>query len=177
MKTPKLEVGKVYKNKYGQFTKVTDLKGGFVYFCGWHLKETEAAKRDTASGHQPLNVTAFGRLLDGKAAPAAAAATTNGNDVSNERLALLEQACELYAQKTGEDARVSMWDGVSDEDITARIEELEAMDDAEPQVQASDVVKAYAAENDIDLATVTGTGANGNIIKKDVEAAIAAKAK
>jgi len=176
MKTPKLEVGKTYKNKYGQFTKVTEVKDGFVYFSGWHVKESEAAKRLNANGHQPLNVRAFGRLLDGKAAPAAAS-TTNGNGVSNERLALLEQACELHAQKTGEDAPVSMWDGVSDEDITARIEELEAMDDAEPQVQASDVVKAYAAENNIDLATVTGTGANGNIIKKDVEAAIAAKAK
>jgi pyruvate/2-oxoglutarate dehydrogenase complex dihydrolipoamide acyltransferase (E2) component len=44
------------------------------------------------------------------------------------------------------------------------------------EVKATDAIKAFAAENGIDLATVTGTGAGGNILKKDVEAAIKAKA-
>lgn len=41
----------------------------------------------------------------------------------------------------------------------------------------SEAVAKLAADNGIDLATVAGTGANGNIVKKDVEAAIAAKAE
>ena len=41
--------------------------------------------------------------------------------------------------------------------------------------EPSDVVKKLAEENDIDLSTVTGTGANGNIVKADIEAIIAAK--
>ena len=40
--------------------------------------------------------------------------------------------------------------------------------------EPSDAVKKLAADNGIDLATVKGTGAKGNIVKKDVEDAIAA---
>ena len=40
------------------------------------------------------------------------------------------------------------------------------------QVDATDAAAALAEENGIDLATVSGTGANGRIGKPDVQAAI-----
>lgn len=43
---------------------------------------------------------------------------------------------------------------------------------AEPAPLVSDHVRDYAAEVGIDLAAVTGTGTNGRITKKDVEALI-----
>lgn len=124
----KLEIGKVVQNKHGHYTKIIDLRNGFVYFNGWHLKEDEAKKRNDNNGNQPINETAFARAI-GKEVKAA---ENNGDDANNGG-------------------------GNTDE------------------VKASDAVKAFAAENDIDLATVTGTGANGNIVKKDVEAAIKAR--
>lgn len=42
---------------------------------------------------------------------------------------------------------------------------------------ATEAAKELATENGIDLATITGTGKDGLIIKPDVEAAIEAKAK
>lgn len=42
------------------------------------------------------------------------------------------------------------------------------------EINASDAAKKLADENGLDLGTVTGTGANGNITKGDVETAIAA---
>ena len=39
----------------------------------------------------------------------------------------------------------------------------------------SDAVKNLAAKHEIDLETIEGSGSNGNIVVKDVEAAIAAK--
>lgn len=44
---------------------------------------------------------------------------------------------------------------------------------AEPSV--SEALAAFAAENDVDLATVTGTGKDGKIKKSDIEAVIAAR--
>lgn len=131
----KLKAGELVQNKYKQWTKIIAIKAGFVYFCGWHLKKTEAEKRDSAAGVQPLNETAFSRLLDGKVEP-------------------VEDASKV--EKTDGDEG-----GDEDEDGD--------------EVQASDAVKAFAAEHDIDLTTIEGTGANGNIVKKDVEAAIKAR--
>ena len=48
---------------------------------------------------------------------------------------------------------------------------------AEAKVKASSAVKKLAAENDIDLAQVVGSGKGGNILKKDVQAAIDARAE
>ena len=47
---------------------------------------------------------------------------------------------------------------------------------AQGTVKASPVAKRLAAENNIDLATVSGTGPGGRIVKEDVETAIAAPA-
>ena len=44
---------------------------------------------------------------------------------------------------------------------------------AEPK--ASDAAKALAEQHGIDLATITGTGADGNIIVGDVQAVVDAK--
>jgi 2-oxoisovalerate dehydrogenase E2 component (dihydrolipoyl transacylase) len=41
--------------------------------------------------------------------------------------------------------------------------------------EPSDAVKALAEEHEIDLDTIVGTGATGNIVKKDVEEAIKEK--
>ena len=43
------------------------------------------------------------------------------------------------------------------------------------QINATDAAIALAEENDIDLASVTGTGTNGRIGKPDVQAAIDAE--
>lgn len=48
-------------------------------------------------------------------------------------------------------------------------------DEADDEVQASDAAAKLAYEKGVDLALVTGTGANGNITKGDVEAFIAAR--
>ena len=40
------------------------------------------------------------------------------------------------------------------------------------QPVTSDAVKALAAEHQIDLSTITGTGKNGRIVKADIEALI-----
>lgn len=47
--------------------------------------------------------------------------------------------------------------------------------DGDDAPKASDAVKKLAEEAGIDLATITGSGTNGNIVKADVEAAIKAK--
>lgn len=45
-------------------------------------------------------------------------------------------------------------------------------DTSEEEVDATDEARALAEAHGIDLSTVQGTGANGRILKKDVEAAI-----
>src|SRR5690606_2747291 len=45
-------------------------------------------------------------------------------------------------------------------------------DTDEEEVDATDEARALAEAHGIDLSTVQGTGANGRILKKDVEAAI-----
>lgn len=47
----------------------------------------------------------------------------------------------------------------------------------QPVPEISEAAKKLAEENGIDIAQVKGTGANGAIIKPDVEAAIEAKSK
>jgi 2-oxoglutarate dehydrogenase E2 component (dihydrolipoamide succinyltransferase) len=47
--------------------------------------------------------------------------------------------------------------------------------DGQPGVLLSPVVRRLAAENNIDLATITGSGASGRIRREDVEQAIAAR--
>lgn len=123
-----IKKGAVVQNRHGHYTKVIDVKEGFVFFNGWHLKKAEAEKRDNNNGNQPINIVAFERAIGGKVE--APKDTGNGGD------------------EDGDDTT---------------------------EVKASDAVKAFAAENDIDLSTVEGTGANGNIVKKDVEAAIKAR--
>jgi pyruvate/2-oxoglutarate dehydrogenase complex dihydrolipoamide acyltransferase (E2) component len=44
-----------------------------------------------------------------------------------------------------------------------------------PEPQVSDALAAFAAENEVDLATVVGTGKDGKIRKSDIEAVIAAR--
>lgn len=63
MKTLKEE--QIVQNKHGHYTKIIAIKGGFVYFCGWHLKKEEAEKRQDSNGNQPINVVAFGRAVEG----------------------------------------------------------------------------------------------------------------
>lgn len=48
-------------------------------------------------------------------------------------------------------------------------------EEQDDDVQASDAAAKLAYEKGVDLALVTGTGANGNITKADVEAFIAAR--
>lgn len=115
----KLEIGGIVKNKIGQFTKIVDLKGGFVYFNGWHLKKDQAEKIEGTNGNSPMNERGFARAVG----------ETLESDVQTNKV----------------------------------------------EIKATDAVKAYAAENGIDLATVTGTGAGGNILKGDVKAAIEAR--
>lgn len=50
-----------------------------------------------------------------------------------------------------------------------------ADDEGDDDVSASDAAAKLAYEKGVDLALVTGTGANGNITKGDVEAFIAAR--
>lgn len=114
----KIEIGKVYKNHAGEFTKVTDYKNGFVYYNGWHFKKETAEETVGGNGAQIVNEYGFERALTG-----------NGE----------------LTQETVVD------------------------------IKASDAVKAFATENAIDLATVVGTGAGGNIVKADVVAAIKAR--
>lgn len=62
------------------------------------------------------------------AGPATGEGDANTGDVvTEERNVKVEKACSLHFEKTGEDAPASMWDGVSDEDLDARIAELKAM--------------------------------------------------
>ena len=58
-----LEIGKVYESTQGSFTKVINLKAGFVYFNGWHLKKTAAEKKDTTNGATPINERGFLRAI------------------------------------------------------------------------------------------------------------------
>lgn len=115
----KLKIGAIVQNKLKQFTKIVDLKNGFVYFNGWHLKREQAEKIEGVNGNSPVNERGFARAVG-------ETLETDGADAGTE-------------------------------------------------VKATDAVKAFAAENAIDLTTVTGTGAGGNILKKDVEAAIKAR--
>jgi len=47
-------------------------------------------------------------------------------------------------------------------------------DELGPDIDATDAARNLAAEHGINLATITGTGADGRITKDDVEAAIVA---
>lgn len=87
----------------------------------------------------------------------------------------------MYHPKTGpklfestEDAVASQKEGYFD--TPAKFSEAEKMVPVEDVLKASDAAVKLASENDIDLKTVTGTGADGNITVNDVKAAIAAKA-
>lgn len=115
----KLEIGGIVKNKLGQFTKIVALKGGFVYFNGWHLKKDQAEKIEGTNGNSPVNERGFARAV--------------GETLESDNAG------------------------------------------AGTEVKATDAVKAYAAENAIDLTTVTGTGKDGAILKGDVKAAIEAR--
>lgn len=59
----KLEVGKVYKNRIGQFTKVVRLDNDFVYSNGWHFKEEMAQVVEGTNGTHPVNEPGFLRAL------------------------------------------------------------------------------------------------------------------
>lgn len=65
--------------------------------------------------------------------------------------------------------RPATWDGVSKRSVRAKEpgETVPAAPTIE-DIDATDAARAYAAEQNIDLAGVTGTGADGRVTKDDV---------
>ena len=94
--------------------------------------------------------------------------THAGVVVSNEDAEVLEDRLGMQISVTDVDAK----DVAKEAEAAAKAAAGANTNPAEP----SDAVKTLAEKEGIDLATVTGTGANGTIIKKDVDAAIKAKA-
>ena len=83
--------------------------------------------------------------------------------VADEDAVLLEERLGMQITVTDIDAK----------DVSKQA--TEALAAASGASEPSDAVKALAEEHEIDLDTIVGTGANGNIVKKDVEAAIKEK--
>lgn len=90
-------------------------------------------------------------------------------DIDEKGVIMRDEDAALIADRLGSQVTVS------------EIDVKQAKKEAEDTIanatapKVSDAVKALAEEHGIDLATIKGTGANGKIVKADVEAAVAAK--
>lgn len=107
------------------------------------------------------------------AAPAQAKAPAKGARLENGRVKISPRARRV-AKENGLDPEAldiegTGWDGgICEEDVRRYL--------ADNKVKASPVAKAMAAAEGVDLKGLKGTGANGRIMKADVEGVLAAKA-
>lgn len=91
-------------------------------------------------------------------------------DIDEKGIVMRDEDANIIADRLGSQVTVS------DIDVKEAKKEAEQIIANATAPKVSDAVKALAEEHGIDLSTITGTGANGNIVKADIEAAIAAKA-
>lgn len=153
----KLEIGKVVENRVGQFTKIINIKGSFVFFCGWHLRKTEAEKRKDANGTAPMNVRAFMRALGEE--PEDAVSTT-------VEAPKLSDAVQKLVDDNGIDATTLVGTGANGaiivKDVKAAIAERDAMVDFEVTEETLEILNKNLPDGAEALAV-------GDIVKLDPE--------
>ena len=97
----------------------------------------------------------------------------NEIEINSVGIVVADEDAVLLEERLGMQITVT---DVNAKDVSKQATEaLAAASGASGASEPSDAVKALAEEHEIDLDTIVGTGANGNIVKKDVEAAIKEK--
>jgi len=97
----------------------------------------------------------------------------NEIEINSVGIVVADEDAVLLEERLGMQITVT---DVNAEDVSKQATEaLAAASGASGASEPSDAVKALAEEHEIDLDTIVGTGATGNIVKKDVEEAIKEK--
>lgn len=82
-----------------------------------------------------------------------------------------------WSRRVGENEETTHYDPTAaveevEEEVVEEASEAPEPEEAEELIDATDGALALADEYGVDLATITGTGANGRITKADVEAVL-----
>jgi len=97
----------------------------------------------------------------------------NEIEINSVGIVVADEDAVLLEERLGMQITVT---DVNAQDVSKQATEaLAAASGASGASEPSDAVKALAEEHEIDLDTIVGTGATGNIVKKDVEEAIKEK--
>lgn len=115
-----------------------------------------------------------GTFYDFKARKPRTNPVINEDNYDDEMVVVRKQARKSTVSETPEDRvkRIQDKESTDKQEATAQPEEPKA-DGEEPKVQASDAARRVAEEEGVDLATVQGTGKDGNITVEDVRDAAA----